>query len=203
VSFVEREVVWMTEKQRDIKRKLAVLKSAEDCGNGAKTRRHFRISRQCYCNWLRAYERRGEAGLVGGGADSRGTLISSRHDRGRTMPATHRQSLAVVLTSATGLVSVILVGAIVISAMLLSASAVEAAVRSDQPPVSVTLARILRASHPGAIYLLHAASPSNTGALAAAIRASSARAMTSLLSTSCPSVDRPPTVPRHEGRETA
>jgi peptidoglycan-N-acetylmuramic acid deacetylase len=43
-------------------------------------------------------------------------------------------------------------------------------VLADQPPVSVTLARILSASHPGAIYLLHAASPSNTAALAAAIR---------------------------------
>ena len=43
-------------------------------------------------------------------------------------------------------------------------------VLTDQPPVSVTLARILKASHPGAIYLLHAASPSNTNALAAAIR---------------------------------
>jgi peptidoglycan-N-acetylmuramic acid deacetylase len=43
-------------------------------------------------------------------------------------------------------------------------------VLADQPPVSVTLARILHASHPGAIYLLHAASPSDTNALAAAIR---------------------------------
>lgn len=40
----------------------------------------------------------------------------------------------------------------------------------DQPPVGVTLARLFSASHRGAIYLLHAASPSNVNALARAIR---------------------------------
>ena len=38
-----------------------------------------------------------------------------------------------------------------------------------QPPVSVTLRRILSAGYPGAIYLLHASSRSNVGALAKAI----------------------------------
>ncbi|HEY3318283.1 MAG TPA: helix-turn-helix domain-containing protein [Coriobacteriia bacterium] len=54
----------MTQEQRDIKRKLAVLQYAAECGNVAKTARHFGISRQCYYNWLRAVERHGEAGLV-------------------------------------------------------------------------------------------------------------------------------------------
>ena len=65
--FAEREVVGMTQKQRDIKRKLAALEYAEDCGNVAKTCRHFGISRQCYYDWRRAYEQHGEAGLVNRG----------------------------------------------------------------------------------------------------------------------------------------
>ena len=65
----------MTDAQRDIKRKMKVLEYAKECGNVAKTCRYFGISRQCYYNWLHAYERRGEAGLIdsrpgrGGGAD--------------------------------------------------------------------------------------------------------------------------------------
>ena len=51
----------MTQQQRDIKRKLAVLEYARGSGNVAKTCRRFGISRQCYYNWLRAFERRGEA----------------------------------------------------------------------------------------------------------------------------------------------
>jgi peptidoglycan-N-acetylmuramic acid deacetylase len=39
-----------------------------------------------------------------------------------------------------------------------------------QPPAGVTLSRLLSASYPGAVYLLHAASPSNINALARAIR---------------------------------
>ncbi|MHB1017838.1 MAG: polysaccharide deacetylase family protein [Coriobacteriia bacterium] len=39
----------------------------------------------------------------------------------------------------------------------------------DQPPVDVTIDRILRGSHPGAIYLLHGVSSSDTQALDAAI----------------------------------
>lgn len=37
----------MTQKKRDIKRKIAVLEYAQDCGNVAKTCRHFGISRRC------------------------------------------------------------------------------------------------------------------------------------------------------------
>ncbi len=57
----------MTQSKRDIKRKLQVLEYAEDCGNVARTCRHFGISRQCYYNWRRAHERFGEAGLVNRG----------------------------------------------------------------------------------------------------------------------------------------
>jgi len=39
-----------------------------------------------------------------------------------------------------------------------------------QPPVSVTRARIIAAAYPGTVYLLHAASTSNIGALPGAIR---------------------------------
>lgn len=44
-----------------------------------------------------------------------------------------------------------------------------------QPPVSVTLRRILSSSYPGAIYLLHASSRSNVNALAKAIHGLKAR----------------------------
>jgi peptidoglycan/xylan/chitin deacetylase (PgdA/CDA1 family) len=44
-----------------------------------------------------------------------------------------------------------------------------------RPPVSVTLRRILSASHPGAIYLLHASSHGNVNALAKAIHRMKAR----------------------------
>lgn len=66
VLFIDREV-GMTQQQRDIKRKLAVLEYAKQCGNVARTCRHFGISRQAYYNWLHALERHGEAGLVNRG----------------------------------------------------------------------------------------------------------------------------------------
>jgi transposase InsO family protein len=54
----------MTQQQRDIKRKLAVLRYAEEYGNVALTARRFGVSRQCFYIWKRAYEKHGEAGLV-------------------------------------------------------------------------------------------------------------------------------------------
>jgi transposase InsO family protein len=54
----------MTQQQRDIKRKLAVLRFAQEYGNVALTARHFGISRQCYYRWKHAFEERGEAGLI-------------------------------------------------------------------------------------------------------------------------------------------
>lgn len=54
----------MTQAQRDIKRKMSVLEYVRERGNVAKACRYFGISRQCYYNWLHAYERDGEAGLI-------------------------------------------------------------------------------------------------------------------------------------------
>jgi transposase len=54
----------MTQQQRDIKRKLAALRYAEECGNVALTARRFGVSRQCIYIWKRRYEKLGEAGLV-------------------------------------------------------------------------------------------------------------------------------------------
>ncbi len=54
----------MTQAQRDIRRKMRVLEHARGSGNIAKTCRYFGISRQCYYNWLHAYEREGETGLI-------------------------------------------------------------------------------------------------------------------------------------------
>lgn len=56
----------MTDPQRDTRRKLHVLQHGRETGNAAKTARHFGISRQTYYVWKRAYEVRGEAGLVNG-----------------------------------------------------------------------------------------------------------------------------------------
>jgi transposase InsO family protein len=57
----------MAQQQRDIKRKLAVFELARESRNVAKTCRRFGISRQAYYNRRRAYEKRGEAGLVNRG----------------------------------------------------------------------------------------------------------------------------------------
>jgi nitroimidazol reductase NimA-like FMN-containing flavoprotein (pyridoxamine 5'-phosphate oxidase superfamily) len=51
----------MTQQQRDIKRKLAVLQHAQESGNVALTARRFGISRQCYYKWKHAHEQHGEA----------------------------------------------------------------------------------------------------------------------------------------------
>jgi len=53
----------MTTQERDIKRKLAVLRYAEEAGNIALACRRFGISRQCFYNWKRAFEQYGEGGL--------------------------------------------------------------------------------------------------------------------------------------------
>lgn len=54
----------MTQAERDIKRKTAVLKHAAETGNIAKTCRYFGISRQTFYEWRRAYEAHGEKGLI-------------------------------------------------------------------------------------------------------------------------------------------
>lgn len=50
--------------ERDIRRKLKVLSYGKDCGNIAFTCRKFGLSRETYYQWKRAYEAKGEAGLV-------------------------------------------------------------------------------------------------------------------------------------------
>lgn len=55
----------MNQKQKhDIKRKMRVLKHAENTGNVAKTCRYFGISRQTFYNWKNAYSAQGEKGLI-------------------------------------------------------------------------------------------------------------------------------------------
>lgn len=54
----------MTQAQRDIRRKLQVLRHAAESGNISKTCRYFGISRETYYQWKRAYESDGEQALV-------------------------------------------------------------------------------------------------------------------------------------------
>lgn len=54
----------MTKEQRDIKRKLKVLKHAADIGHISKACRYFGISRASFYLWKKAYEQQGEAGLI-------------------------------------------------------------------------------------------------------------------------------------------
>jgi len=54
----------MTQAKRDVARKSAVLRHAQQSRNVSKTCRHFGISRDTYYTWLHAYEQRGEAGLT-------------------------------------------------------------------------------------------------------------------------------------------
>ena len=44
-----------------------MLEYAKESCNVAKTYRRFGVSRQCFYNWLRAFERCGEAGLINRG----------------------------------------------------------------------------------------------------------------------------------------
>ena len=54
----------MTQAQRDIRRKLAVLSHAEVSKNVSLTCRYFGISRETFYQWKRAYAEKGEEGLV-------------------------------------------------------------------------------------------------------------------------------------------
>ena len=56
----------MTKAQRDIKRKLAVLRYAIDIGNVSQACRYYGISREAYYKWKRGYEKHGEDGLING-----------------------------------------------------------------------------------------------------------------------------------------
>lgn len=52
-----------TADEREIKRKLKVLRHAEHSGNTAKTCRYFGVSRSTFYRWQRRYNKSGEAGL--------------------------------------------------------------------------------------------------------------------------------------------
>ena len=54
----------MTKEDRDIQRKLKVLRHAQKIGGVAKTCRYFGVGRSSFYRWRAAYEQRGEAGLV-------------------------------------------------------------------------------------------------------------------------------------------
>lgn len=56
----------MTKEERDIQRKLKVLRHAEKTGHVAKTCRYFGVGRSSFYRWKAAFEQRGEAGLVTG-----------------------------------------------------------------------------------------------------------------------------------------
>ena len=52
-----------TADEREIRRKLKVLRHAEQSGNTAKTCRYFGVSRSTFYRWQRRYKKFGEAGL--------------------------------------------------------------------------------------------------------------------------------------------
>lgn len=56
----------MTQAQRDIARKLRVLRHAEETRNISLTCRYFGISRDSFYVWKRAYAQKGEEGLING-----------------------------------------------------------------------------------------------------------------------------------------
>jgi len=54
----------MNKDQREIQRKLRILRHAEEIGHVAKTCRYFGICRASFYRWRKAYTERGEAGLI-------------------------------------------------------------------------------------------------------------------------------------------
>lgn len=54
----------MTSAQRDINRKLRILKHAQMTGNVSKTCRYFGISRTAFYDWKKALNEKGEEGLI-------------------------------------------------------------------------------------------------------------------------------------------
>ena len=54
----------MNKAQRDIRRKTRVLEYAARIGNVRKTCRYFGVARSGFYVWKKAYERRGDEGLV-------------------------------------------------------------------------------------------------------------------------------------------
>ena len=56
----------MTSDQRDIRRKLRVLRHAEANGSVVRTCRYFGVGRASFYRWKTAYKTKGEAGLING-----------------------------------------------------------------------------------------------------------------------------------------
>ena len=54
----------MNKDQREIRRKLRILRHAEEVGHVAKTCRYFGIGRASFYRWRKAYTERGETGLI-------------------------------------------------------------------------------------------------------------------------------------------
>jgi transposase InsO family protein len=57
-------MISMNKSERDVQRKLRVLKHAEQIGDVAKTCRYFGIGRASFYRWRTAYQRDGEPGLA-------------------------------------------------------------------------------------------------------------------------------------------
>src|SRR6056297_1680872 len=56
--------MFMNKDQREIQRKLRILRHAEESGHVARTCRYFGIGRSSFYRWRQAYAERGEAGLI-------------------------------------------------------------------------------------------------------------------------------------------
>lgn len=54
----------MSKAERDIKRKLRVLKDVKERGNAAKACRNFGIARQTFYDWKARFEESGNEGLI-------------------------------------------------------------------------------------------------------------------------------------------
>ena len=54
----------MSKDQREIRRKLRILRYAEEIGHVARTCCYFGIGRASFYRWRKAYAERGEAGLI-------------------------------------------------------------------------------------------------------------------------------------------
>ena len=54
----------MNNEQREIQRKLRILRYAEETGHVAKTCRYFGIGRTSFYRWRQSYEKYGEDGLI-------------------------------------------------------------------------------------------------------------------------------------------
>lgn len=71
----------MTKEDRDIQRKLKVLRHAEKTGDVAKTCRYYGVGQSSFYRWKTSYDQRGEAGLVDASPFQRTSQPNSARDR--------------------------------------------------------------------------------------------------------------------------